>query len=125
MKPRTWIARPLKLEERPDGRYPAIYALRRECATLFAKTFGIGYVEPSEDDKRMVVRLARGIDHKGCKPGWGGAVNTNNSSLDFPGSDHQVRFYERLPLSSGKYVEYSTALVSMPYTGSFRIPELL
>jgi hypothetical protein len=118
------IARLLKLEERPEGRYPAIYALRRECATLFAKTFGIGYVEPSEDDKRMVIRFARGIDHKACVPGWGGTVNTNNSSLEFPGSDHQVRFYERLPLSDGKYVEYSTALVSMPYSGSFRIPEL-
>lgn len=118
------ITRLLKLEERPEGRYPAIYALRRECATLFAKTFGVGFVEPSEDDKRLVKRFAAGIDHKACKPGWGGAVNTNNSSLDFPGSDHRVRFYERLPLSNGKYVEYSTALVSMPYTDSLRIPEL-
>ena len=118
------IARLLTLEERPEGRYPAIHALRRECATLFAKTFGVGFVEPNEDDKRLVKRFRAGIDYLACKPGWGGAVNTNNSSLDFPGSDHQVRFYERLPLSNGKYVEYSTALVSMPYTGSFRIPEL-
>jgi hypothetical protein len=121
---RDLISRLLKLEERPEGRYPAIHALRKECATLFAKTFGIGYVEPGEDDKRMAKRLTRGIDHKACQPGWGDAINTNHPYLDFPGSDHQVRFYERLPLSNGKYVEYSSALVSMPYKGSFRIPEL-
>ena len=118
------IGRLLKLEERPEGRYPAIYALRRECATLFAKTFDVGYAEPSDDDKQLVKRWGRGIDHKACKPGWGDIVNTSNSNLDFPGSDHQVRFYERLPLTNGKYIEYSTALVSMPYTGSFKIPEL-
>ena len=118
------IARLLKLEERPEGLYPGIYALRRECAALFAKTFGIGYVEPKDQDKRLVRRFALGIDHKACKPGWGSTINTRNSNIDFPGSDHQVRFYERLPLSNGKYVEYSTALVSMPYMGSFKIPEL-
>jgi hypothetical protein len=91
---------------------------------LFAKTFGIGYVEPNKDEKAMVKRLTRGVDHKACQPGWGNSINTNHALLDFPGSDHQVRFYERLPLSNGKYVEYSTALVSMPYKGSFRIPEL-
>lgn len=121
---RDLIARLLKLEEHPEGRYPVIHAMRRECATLFAKTFGIGYVEPSEDDKAMVKRLTRGIDYKTCQPGWGNSINTNHALLDFPGSDHQVRFYERLPLSNGRYVEYSTALVSMPYKGSFRIPEL-
>ncbi|MFZ6647754.1 hypothetical protein ACO0LO_18670 [Undibacterium sp. TJN25] len=121
---RNLIARLLKLEERPEERYPEIYALRRECAILFGKTFGIGYVEPSEDGKDLVKRWTRGIDHKACQPGWGTAVNTNHPRIEFAGNDHQVRFYERLPLSNGKYVEYSSALVSMPYKGSFRIPEL-
>jgi hypothetical protein len=121
---RDLIARLLKLEEQPEGRYQAIHVLRRECAALFAKTFGIGYAESGDNDKGLIKRLSRGIDHKACQPGWGNEINTNNPGLDFPGSDHQVRFYERLPLSNGKYVEYSTALVSMPYKGSFRIPEL-
>lgn len=80
------IARLLKLEERPEGLYPAIYALRRECAALFAKTFGIGYVEPKDEDKRLVRRFALGLDHKACKPGWGSTINTRNSNIDFPGS---------------------------------------
>jgi hypothetical protein len=121
---RNLLARVLTLEEQPDGHYNAIYALRRECASLFAKAFGIGYVEPIEDDKRRVKRLNRGIDHKSCKAGWGNVVNTNRPGIDFPGTDHQVRFCERLPVSNGKYVEYSSALVSMPYKGSTRIPEL-
>jgi hypothetical protein len=121
---RDLITRLLELEERPDGQYPKIRALRRECATIFAKTLGLGYVEPLDDDRLMVKRLARGVDHKACQPGWGKVINTNRDSLDFPGSDHQVHFYERLPLSNGRYVEYSTALVSMPYKGSFRMREL-
>ena len=121
---RNLIARILELEERPEGRYKKIHALHRECATVFAKMLGIGYVEPLDDDRLMVKRLGRGIDHKACRPGWGKVINTNRDSLDFPGSDHQVRFYERLTLSNGRYVEYSTALVSMPYKGSFRMREL-
>ena len=121
---RDLITRLLELEERPEGHYPKIHALRRECATFFAKTLGLGYVEPLDNDKLMMKRLNRGVDHKACHPGWGKVINTNRDSLDFPGSDHQVRFYERLPLSNGRYVEYSTALVSMPYKGSFRMREL-
>lgn len=121
---RNLIAQLLKLEEQPEGRRYHIHALGRECATLFAKTFSLGYIEPYADDKLMVKRLSRGVDHKACRLGWGKAINTNQASLDFPGSDHQVRFYNRLPLSNGKYVEYSTALVSMPYKGSFRTDEL-
>lgn len=121
---RDLIARLLKLEEKPDGQYREIYALRGKCTTLFAKTFGIGYAEPVEDDKRLVKRLSRGIDHNACASDWGDVINSHHSSIDFPGTDHQVRFYQRLPLSNGKYVEYSSAMVSMPYKGSFRIPEL-
>jgi hypothetical protein len=121
---RVLIARLLKLEAQPAGRYPEIYALRRECAALFAATFGIGYAEPAEGNKRVVKRLGRGIDHKACMPDWGDVVNSRHSSIDFPCTDHQVRFYERLPLSNGKYVEYGSAIVSMPYKGSSRIPEL-
>jgi len=121
---KSLIGRLLKLEEQPEGRYPEIQVLRRECATLFGQEFGVGYPEPTEKPKQLVKRLNRGVDHKACEPGWGRAINPNNPGIEFPGSDHQVRFYEQLPLSKGKYVEYSTALVSMPYNGSFKIPEL-
>jgi hypothetical protein len=50
-------------------------------------------------------------------PGWGGVVNSHRPRLEFPGADHQVRFYERLPLSGGRFVEYCTAVVSIPYVG--------
>ncbi|TYQ01583.1 UNVERIFIED_ORG: hypothetical protein JN05_05417 [Zoogloea ramigera] len=121
---RELIVRLLKLEENPEGRYPEIYSLRRQCSKLFAKAFGIGQLEPLDKDRLMVKSFSRGVDHKAAQPGWGKHINTHNPSLDFPGTDHQVRFYERLPLSGGRYVEYSTALVSMPYTQSFKIPEL-
>lgn len=119
------IKRLLKLEEKPEGRWDEIYLLRHRCATLFATAFGIGFPASREDDdKKMVKRLSRGVDHKAAMPGWGSVVNVHRESIDFPGADHQVRFYERLPLAHGKFVEYSTALVSMPYTQSFRMAEL-
>jgi hypothetical protein len=115
------MARLLKLEARPEGRYPEIHALRNACATVFARTFGIGHLVPAKDDKGLVNRLSCGIDYKGCQPGWGNAINISSPDLDFPGSDHKFRFYERLPLSNGKYVEYGSALVAMPYKDSFRM----
>jgi hypothetical protein len=121
---RDLIARLLKLEENPEGRYPEIYSLRRQCSKVFAKAFGIGDLEPLDKERLLVKRFSLGVDHKAAQPGWGKHINTHNPSLDFPGTDHQVRFYELLPLSNGKYVEYSTALVSMPYTQSFKIQEL-
>ena len=69
--------------------------------------------------------MGPGIDYKACRTGWGRAVNVRHPSINFPGADHQVGFYEHLPLSNGKFVEYSTAVVSMPYTGADRtVPEL-
>ncbi|WP_428718862.1 hypothetical protein [Undibacterium curvum] len=121
---RDLIAQLLKLEDNPEGRYPEIYSLRRQCSTLFAKTFGIGHLEPFDKEPLLVKRFSPGVDHKAAQPGWGKHINTHTPSLDFPGTDHRVRFYERLPLSNGKYVEYSTALVSMPYKQSLKIPEL-
>jgi len=121
---RQLIAQLLKLEERPEGRYPEIQALRRQCATIFADRLGLGYLEPSHDSRLMVKRLHCGVDHKASQPGWGKVINTNHPFLEFPGTDHRVSFYNWLPLSNGKYVEYSTALVSMPYKGSFRMKEL-
>lgn len=125
MEFRANVNRLLALEVHPDGHWDEIGALRRSCSTLFAKAFGLGYAEPSGDDKNVVKRMSHGIDYKACSEGWGRAINVRHPSINFPGADHQVRFYERLPLSNGKFVEYSTAVVSMPYTGPDRIaPEL-
>ncbi len=102
-----------------------IGALRHSCSTLFAKAFGLGYAEPRDDDKSVLHRMSLGIDYKACRKGWGRAINVRHPSINFPGADHEVRFYERLPLSSGQFVEYSTAVVSMPYTGAdWTAPEL-
>ncbi|MDM5182135.1 hypothetical protein PO883_33735 [Massilia sp. DJPM01] len=125
MEFRANVNRLLVLERNPNSHWDEIGALRRSCATLFAKAFGLGYAEPFGDDKNVVNRMCRGIDYKACRTGWGRAVNVRHPSINFPGADHQVRFYERLPLSDGKFVEYSTAVVSMPYTGAdSTVPEL-
>ncbi len=122
---RATINRLLALEVTPNGHWDEIGALRRSCSTMFARAFGLGYAEPSDDDKNVVKRMSHGVDHKACSAGWGRAINVRHPSINFPGADHQVRFYERLPLSNGKFAEYSTAVVSMPYTGSDGIaPEL-
>lgn len=125
MEFRTNVNRLLALEVNPNAHWDEISALRRSCSTLFAKAFCLGYAEPSGDDKNVVKRMGPGIDYKACSAGWGHAINVRHPNINFPGADHQVRFYERLPLSNGKFVEYSTAVVSMPYTGAGRTaPEL-
>ena len=125
MEFRANIKRLQALEVSPYGHWDEIGALRRSCSTLFAKAFGLGYAEPSGYDKNVVKRMSHGIDYKACSEGWGSAINARHPSINFPGADHQVRFYERLPLSDGKFIEYSTAVVSMPYTSSdHTAPEL-
>jgi hypothetical protein len=120
MEFRANVKRLLALEVSPNGHWDEIGALRHSCSTLLAKAFGLGYAEPSGDDKSVVKRMGHGIDYKACRTGWGRAINVRHPSINFPGADHQVRFYERLPLSNGKFLEYSTAVVSMPYTGADR-----
>jgi hypothetical protein len=120
-----WLQQLRELEKAPDGRWPRIYALRKQCAKEFAKTFGLGHLE-NKDDKKVVKRWSPGIDHGACLPDWGEAFNSNRGGLvDFPGSDHRVHFYESLPLSSGKFVEYEQAMVSMPYVDAMGMPRKL
>ncbi len=122
---RTLIQRLRKLEEQPKGRREEIYLVSQRCAAVFAKAFGIGYpASRDEDDKKMTKRLSRGVDHKQCQPGWGNVVNARHPYIEFPGTDHQRTFHERLPLSNGKFVEYTTAMVSMPYADSSNIEML-
>lgn len=118
------ISRLRKLEAAPQGRWPEIYASRRSCAMIFAKAFNIGNLESPDDDKMRAKRFTCGVDYKSCEPGWGGVVNTRHPLVDFPGSSHRVQFYERLPLDDGRYVEYCTAIVSMPYADSDRVKQL-
>lgn len=92
-----------------------VYALQDQCKTAFANYWNLGRPDPIDDNTGVVARLERGVDHSACHPGWGEVVRSLGLEMRFPGTDHQVRFYERLPLSDGRYVEYSTALVSMPY----------
>lgn len=120
-----WLQQLRELERAPDERWPRIHALRKQCAREFAKTFGLGHLE-DQDDKRVIKRWSPGIDHAACLPGWGEAFNSNRGGLiDFPGSDHRTRFYESLPLASGKFVEYQQAMVSMPYADVTGLPNKL
>lgn len=115
---RANVRRLLALEASPNGRWDEIGALRHSCSTLFAKAFGLGDAEPRNDDKSVLHRMSPGIDYKACRVGWGRTINVRHRSINFPGADHEVHFFERLPLSNGQFVEYSTAVVSMPYTGA-------
>ena len=91
------------------------YALQDKCKAAFAAFWGLGRPDPTEDNAAMALRLERGVDHSACSSGWGKLVGSPVLEMRFPGTDHAVRFYQRLPLSEGRYVEYSTGLVSMPY----------
>jgi hypothetical protein len=100
------------------GDLPKIYSIQDQCKTAFGQFWNLGYPDPVEVGTGWVLRYERGVDYSACRPGWGDRVRSMGPGLTFPGTDHEVRFYERLPLSNGEYVEYSTALVSMPYIAS-------
>lgn len=97
---------------------PRVYSLQNQCKVAFGQFWNLGYPDPVEDDTGWVLRNERGVDYSACRPGWGNRVRSMGPGMTFPGTDHAVRFYERLPLSNGEYVEYSTALVSMPYVAA-------
>lgn len=100
--------------------------LRRRCATTFGQIFGLGNLEPREPDENMIKQLKIGIDYKACQPGWGGKTNRRHSLVHFPGTDHAVFYFEKLPLADGKYIEYCTAVVSMPYLDTDgKVPKLI
>lgn len=103
------------LQERLGGDNHLVYALQDKCKTAFADYWYLGRPAPVDDDKGMVVCLERGVDHSACHTGWGEVVRSLGLEMRFPGTDHIINFYERLPLSDGRYIEYSTAMVSMPY----------
>lgn len=94
--------------------YEEMRRLRRKCAAEFAENFGLGTLG-SKDDKLVVHQWAKGVDIGAAPAGWGHVVDSHHPGPHFPGTDHAVHFYQRLPLSSGKFVEYCTAMVSMPY----------
>lgn len=105
-----------ELLKHPDRVYPRIRSLQLECAREFADTFGLG--TPGNGDARPAVkRWYVGVDHAGCLPRWGDTINHRvGGSVSFPGTDHRRDFFQRLPLSDGRYAEYQSAMVSMPYT---------
>lgn len=110
-----WLAQIATVQKRSGIDAYAVYALRDKCKAAFAEYWNLGRPDPISDDSGSVLRLERGVDHSACQPGWGKLVRSLGLEMRLPGTDHTVRFYERLPLSDGRYVEYSTALVSMPY----------
>lgn len=120
---RANIARMLALEGRAQPQWAEINRLRQDCARMFAERFELGLQEPRDDDKALFKRWNRGVDSK-CQPGWGRQVNYRHPTIDFPGTDHQARFIQRLPLSNGKHIQYASALVSMPYIDSSRTERL-
>lgn len=115
-----WLDELKRIGQTPDRSWPRIHALRLKCAEEFARTFGLGHVE-NKDDKSVVKRWTIGVDHNNCLPGWGDNFNAQRGALvDFPGSDHRWSFCQSLPLagtSKPKFVEYCSAMVSMPYVG--------
>jgi hypothetical protein len=99
--------------------------LRRRLATSFGEAFGLGHVDAREVDKMMVKQMKIGVDYQASQTGWGNKVNRRHPLVNFPGTDHPVFYYEKLPLASGKYIEYCTAMVSMPYLDSSgEVPQL-
>ncbi|MBB5392220.1 MULTISPECIES: hypothetical protein [unclassified Herbaspirillum] len=103
--------------------YDQINLLRRRAVALFAKMHGLGYpgsAYTTDLPTEISMRFMHGIDHAAAAEGWGDLVNTRHPQLEFPKTDHRYRFYQRLPLANGKFIEYSFALVSMPYRDSFR-----
>ncbi|QFZ83531.1 hypothetical protein GFK26_12560 [Variovorax paradoxus] len=117
-----WLDQLRELEKAPSGRGGRISALRKQCANEFARTFELGYPE-KEDDKRVFKRWSIGVDHTASLPGWGEKINCQRGgAVEFPGSDHRRRFYESLPLTNGKVVEYQRAMVSMPYVDAMDMP---
>lgn len=110
------------LEFDDSKNYDQILSLRRRAVALFAKMHGLGYpgsAYTTDLPTGVTMRFMHGIDHAAAAEGWGDLVNTQHPLLDFPNTDHRYRFYQRLPLANGKFIEYSFALVSMPYKDSF------
>ncbi len=98
-----------------DHDYSRIRPLQDECAEMFADSFDLGELRTGAD-RPAVKRWSAGIDHAACLPGWGEEINHRvGGRMEFPGTDHQRDFFKRLPLSDGKFVEYQTAMVSLPY----------
>lgn len=109
-----------KLEDGRPVNFDALYAVRRQCAEIFGRQFGLGQREPRDEDASVVVRLSPGIDHDHSVSDWGRLVNTHNPRLEFPAMDHSQRFVSYLPLSGGKSIQVTTAIASMPYADSTR-----
>lgn len=94
----------------------AMYNARLKCAEIFAKAFMLGYVASETPAPTKVVKsFTPGVEHQHAIHSWGSIVDDRNPMLEFDGTDHRLWFYEQLPLSKGKYVEYCSGMVSMPY----------
>ncbi|WP_371435191.1 hypothetical protein [Polaromonas sp.] len=92
-----------------------IKRLKRNCVEVFANTFSLGHIE-DRYNKAVKVTWNTGVDHGSCLPNWGAIVNAAHKSwIDFPGTDHEHRFCQNLPLLNGQIAQYRSAVVSMPY----------
>lgn len=98
--------------------------LRTCCRALFAQHFGLGRAGNGVVLNACRIQYEGGVDYGACEPGWG-ELTKGHWFIQFPGLDHRVHFFEKLPLTNGEFVEYCTGIVSMPYAmkdGS--LPEL-
>ena len=110
-----WLSELRELGRNPTGFGSRISALNKNCAEVFASTFGLGRLE-DRDNMAVKIRWQAGVDHGSCIPNWGAVVNaTHQSWVEFPGTDHERRFYQDLPLAKGQIAQYQSAMVSMPY----------
>ena len=110
-----WLSELRELDRNPGRAGLRISALHKNCAEMVAGTFGLGRLEV-RDNKAVKVRWKAGIDYGSCLPNWGAVVNANSRSwIEFPGTDHERRFYQDLPLTNGQIAQYQSAVLSMPY----------
>lgn len=88
------------------GRY-----LHQQCASVFAEAHDLGDPEQSAVGN-AAHRWYAGADHSACLPGWGAMVDSHFFRFHPGCSD--LYFFRPLPLSDGRFVEYTSAVIAMP-----------
>lgn len=115
---RVWAAtlRHVRSNHIDWGRY-----LHQQCASVFAEAHDLGDPEQSSLGN-AAHRWYAGADHSACLPGWGAMVDSHFFRFHPGCSD--LYFFRPLPLSDGRFVEYTSAVIAMP-SGANNTPDML